>query len=127
MIDQKGVSCWAGSAAQHELAGRSKPGAGLRGLNCGQLWRFPDSSIHKCQRQLGRDYLVKILLHKESQRQVEKISKAGMEGTVLAPWAIALLIFGAVLIMTSLMILPPVTLLIWRIHQMPEISLVGAI
>uniref|UniRef100_A0A7N4PDU9 Uncharacterized protein n=1 Tax=Sarcophilus harrisii TaxID=9305 RepID=A0A7N4PDU9_SARHA len=50
-----------------------------------------------------------------------------MEGTILAPWAITLVIVGAVLIMTSLMILPPVALLIWRIHQMPEISLVGII
>ncbi|XP_020819328.1 chymotrypsinogen B-like isoform X1 [Phascolarctos cinereus] len=56
MIDQKGVSHWAWecSAAWRGPAGHSEPGAGLRGLDHGQLWQFPDSSIHQCQRQLRR-------------------------------------------------------------------------
>uniref|UniRef100_A0A6I8NFJ6 Uncharacterized protein n=1 Tax=Ornithorhynchus anatinus TaxID=9258 RepID=A0A6I8NFJ6_ORNAN len=47
--------------------------------------------------------------------------------TILAPWTIVLVIFATVLVMSSLMILPPAALLVWRMSRMPEISLAGTI
>lgn len=50
-----------------------------------------------------------------------------MVETILVPWEILLVIFGAVLVMSFLMLLPPAAVVIWRMKRVPQISLHGSV
>lgn len=54
-------------------------------------------------------------------------TEAVMVGTVLSPWAIPLVIFAAVLVMSLLMLLPPAAVVLWRMKRVPQVSLQGSV
>ncbi|XP_027701400.1 olfactory receptor 5B12-like, partial [Vombatus ursinus] len=47
-------ACGERSTVQHEGTGDKEPGTGLRGMNRGRLWQFPDLSTKERQRKLRR-------------------------------------------------------------------------